>query len=73
MPFACMPGTVVTAISKKIREDFDNVPWLNLAYEGLEDVNEITRLEAFMHQAREFKKRKRQSGQRMEQIKRMQT
>ena len=72
MPFTCMPGTVVTAISKKIREDFNNVPWLNLAYEGLEDVNEITRLEAFMHQAREFQKRKRQSGQRMEKIKRIQ-
>jgi predicted CoA-substrate-specific enzyme activase len=58
MPFTCMPGTVVTAISKKLREDFDNVPWLNLAYEGLEDANEITRLEAFMHQASEYRKRK---------------
>jgi predicted CoA-substrate-specific enzyme activase len=57
MPFTCMPGTVVTAMSKKLREDFDNVPWLNLAYEGLEDSSEITRLEAFMHQAREFQKR----------------
>ncbi len=56
MPFTCMPGTVVTAISKKLRQDFGNVPWLNLAYEGLEDANEITRLEAFMHQAREYKK-----------------
>jgi len=59
MPFTCMPGTVVTAISKKLREDFGNFPWLNIAYEGLEDTNEITRLEAFMHQAREFKKRLR--------------
>ena len=57
MPFTCMPGTVVTAMSKKLREDFDNVPWLNLAYEGLEDSSEITRLEAFMHQARQFQKR----------------
>ncbi|MCK4404507.1 MAG: CoA activase [candidate division Zixibacteria bacterium] len=58
MPFTCMPGTVVTAMSKKLREDFGNVPWLNLAYEGQEDANEITRLEAFMHQARDFQKRK---------------
>ncbi|MGB8656371.1 MAG: acyl-CoA dehydratase activase [Candidatus Zixiibacteriota bacterium] len=57
MPFTCMPGTVVTAISKKLREDFGNFPWLNLAYEGQEDSNEITRLEAFMHQAKEYKKR----------------
>ena len=58
MPFTCMPGTVVTALSKKLREDFGNFPFLNLAYEGQEDSNEITRLEAFMHQARDFKKRK---------------
>lgn len=58
MPFTCMPGTVVTAISKKLREDFGNFPFLNLAYEGQEDANEITRLEAFMHQAKDFKKRK---------------
>ncbi len=58
MPFTCMPGTVVTAMSKKLREDFDNVPWLNLAYEGLEDSSEITRLEAFMHQARDYRKRR---------------
>jgi predicted CoA-substrate-specific enzyme activase len=58
MPFTCMPGTVVTAISKKLREDFGNFPWLNMAYEGLEDANEITRLEAFMHQAKEFQKRR---------------
>ena len=59
MPFTCMPGTVVTAISKKLREDFGNFPWLNMAYEGLEDANEITRLEAFMHQSREFQKKRR--------------
>ncbi|MGB2768152.1 MAG: acyl-CoA dehydratase activase [Candidatus Zixiibacteriota bacterium] len=65
MPFTCMPGTVVTALSKKLREDFGNFPFLNLAYEGQEDSNEITRLEAFMHQARDFQKRKAQVGQRM--------
>ncbi len=59
MPFTCMPGTVVTAISKKLREDCGNFPWLNMAYEGLEDANEITRLEAFMHQSQEFQKKRR--------------
>jgi predicted nucleotide-binding protein (sugar kinase/HSP70/actin superfamily) len=57
MPFTCMPGTIVTALSKRVREDFGNFPWLNIAYEGLEDANEITRLEAFMHQAKEFQKK----------------
>jgi predicted CoA-substrate-specific enzyme activase len=67
MPFTCMPGTIVTAISKKLREDFGNFPWLNLAYEGQEDSNELTRLEAFMHQAKEFQKK----GQRIQRIKRI--
>ena len=58
MPFGCMPGTIVSALSTKIREDFDNIPWLNIAYEGLEDTNELTRLEAFIHQAKEYDPKK---------------
>ncbi len=58
MPFGCMPGTIVSALSAKIREDFDNIPWLNIAYEGLEETNELTRLEAFIHQAKEYQQRK---------------
>lgn len=54
MPFTCMPGNIVSALSSKIREDFDNIPWLNIAYEGLEDSFELTRLEAFMHQTKEY-------------------
>ena len=58
MPFTCMPGTVVSAISRKIREKYNNFPWLDIAYEGLEDANELTRLEAFMYQAKERHKSK---------------
>jgi predicted nucleotide-binding protein (sugar kinase/HSP70/actin superfamily) len=54
MPFTCMPGLVVTAISKKFREDFNNIPWLNIAYDGQEENTAMTRLEAFVHQAREY-------------------
>ncbi len=57
MPFTCMPGTVVSAISKKIREEYHNFPWLDIAYEGLEDSSELTRLEAFMYQAKEMQKK----------------
>ena len=57
MPFTCMPGTIVTAISRKLREKYDNFPWLDIAYEGLEDANELTRLEAFMYQAKETQKK----------------
>ncbi|MEE9611376.1 MAG: acyl-CoA dehydratase activase, partial [Desulfatiglandales bacterium] len=54
MPFTCMPGMVVTAISKKLREDFDDIPWINMVYDGQEESNFQTRLEAFMHQVKEY-------------------
>jgi len=59
MPFTCMPGTVVAAVMKRVRRDLDNVPFLNMAYDGLEQTNTVTRLEAFMHQAAQYAKRKR--------------
>ncbi|HHL39283.1 MAG TPA: CoA activase [Deltaproteobacteria bacterium] len=54
MPFTCMPGTVVNAVLKKVRERNSNIPYLNMVYDGTEDTNAKTRLEAFVHQAREF-------------------
>ncbi|MCK4597866.1 hypothetical protein KAU04_07480 [bacterium] len=56
MPFTCMPGLVVTAISKKFREDFNNIPWLNIAYDGQEENTAMTRLQAFVHQAKEHQR-----------------
>ena len=57
MPFTCMPGTVVNAVLKRVREEHGNIPYLNMVYEGLEDTNSRTRMEAFVHQAREFMER----------------
>ncbi|MDD3777140.1 MAG: acyl-CoA dehydratase activase [Actinomycetota bacterium] len=57
MPFTCMPGTIVTATSKRIREKY-KVPWLNLAFDGLEQGTTETRLEAFMYQARLYAEQK---------------
>ncbi len=54
MPFNCMPGTVVSSISKKVSEDLNRVPWLNISYEGLRDSGEETRLEAFTEQVKAF-------------------
>jgi len=54
MPFTCMPGTVVYSILKRCREAHDNIPVLNLSFEGHEQTTTRTRLEAFMHQARNF-------------------
>lgn len=54
MPFTCMPGTIANAILKRCREDHNNIPYLNMIYEGQEETNTQTRLEAFMHQARQY-------------------
>jgi predicted CoA-substrate-specific enzyme activase len=52
-PFTCLPGTVVTAISKRIRKEHRNLPWLNLAFDGQEDTDNEARLQAFMYQVRQ--------------------
>ncbi|MFC1555577.1 acyl-CoA dehydratase activase [candidate division KSB1 bacterium] len=55
MPFTCMPGIVVSSMSKKIRENFGNVPWLNLFYDGQQDeISVRTQIETFVHQARSY-------------------
>jgi predicted CoA-substrate-specific enzyme activase len=54
MPFNCMPGTVVSSLSKKVSEDLGDIPWLNISYEGLRDSGEDTRLEAFAEQVRAY-------------------
>ena len=57
MPFTCMPGTIVSTLLKRYREENGNIPILNMAYDGQEQTNTLTRLEAFMYQAREFQHR----------------
>ena len=52
MPFNCMPGTIVSSLSRKIARDLGDIPWLNISYEGLQDTGEETRLEAFVDQVR---------------------
>jgi len=58
MPFTCMPGTIVSTLLKRYREENNNIPILNMAYDGQEQTNTLTRLEAFMYQAREYQRRK---------------
>jgi predicted CoA-substrate-specific enzyme activase len=52
MPFNCMPGTIVSSLSRKLSHDLNNIPWLNISYEGLQDTGEETRLEAFVDQVK---------------------
>jgi predicted CoA-substrate-specific enzyme activase len=57
MPFTCMPGTIVSTLLKRYQEEHNNIPILNMAYDGQEQTNTLTRLEAFMYQAKEFQNR----------------
>jgi predicted nucleotide-binding protein (sugar kinase/HSP70/actin superfamily) len=54
MPFTCMPGTIVSAILKRYREENGNLPILHMAYDGQEQSNIMTRLEAFMYQTKRY-------------------
>ncbi len=57
MPFTCMPGTIVSAILKRCKEENNNIPYLNLSYDGQAETNTMTRLEAFMYQVRRYDER----------------
>jgi len=59
MPLTCMPGTVTTAILKKIREDCQGLPAFTISYDGTPQPNLETHLEAFVHQARQFMEARR--------------
>jgi predicted nucleotide-binding protein (sugar kinase/HSP70/actin superfamily) len=56
MPFSCMPGTITSGILKRVREQHGAFPLLTIAYEGQRDTQTVTRLEAFMHQARAYQR-----------------
>ncbi|TLD42991.1 MAG: Activator of (R)-2-hydroxyglutaryl-CoA dehydratase [Candidatus Jettenia ecosi] len=51
IPFHCMPGTVVNGVLEKFQRDFNGLPCLKLSFDGQEQTNGETRLEAFIHQA----------------------
>ncbi|GMV04403.1 MAG: hypothetical protein AMXMBFR53_06840 [Gemmatimonadota bacterium] len=57
LPFSCMPGTVVSCMAPRLREEMNGVPWLDVAFDGQEETNLHTRLEAFMHQAFQYDRR----------------
>ncbi|NOX97108.1 MAG: CoA activase, partial [Nitrospirae bacterium] len=54
MPFTCLPGTITTAALKRFREDYDDIPCLVMTYDGLEQTNTTTRLEAFIYQTNQY-------------------
>jgi predicted CoA-substrate-specific enzyme activase len=50
MPFSCMPSTIVSSITPLLSKDCNNMPILNLSFDGSEDATFETRLEAFFEQ-----------------------
>jgi len=54
LPFTCMPGTLVAAVSDSFRKDHGNIPWINVAYDGQDSVSLDTRLQAFVFQVKEY-------------------
>ncbi len=57
MPFTCMPGTNTAGVMARVKEKY-SVPYLNIAYDGIDQPTTQTRLEAFMHQACQYKNSK---------------
>jgi predicted nucleotide-binding protein (sugar kinase/HSP70/actin superfamily) len=54
LPFTCMPGTLVAALSDSFRKDHNNIPFINIAYDGQDSVSLDTRLQAFVFQVKEY-------------------
>ncbi|MFH2002436.1 MAG: acyl-CoA dehydratase activase [Planctomycetota bacterium] len=58
MCFNCMVGSVSAAMTLKLRRDNNNIPIVNLVLGGTEGTAQTLRLEAFIHQVKEFAARK---------------
>ena len=56
LPFTCMPGTLIASVSDSFRKDYNNIPFINIAYDGQDTVTLETRLQAFVFQVMEFAK-----------------
>jgi predicted nucleotide-binding protein (sugar kinase/HSP70/actin superfamily) len=58
MPFSCMPGIITAGLAPRIRADLGNIPWLDVTFDARGGTNFRTRLEAFLHQATQYSRRK---------------
>ncbi|MGQ9524150.1 MAG: acyl-CoA dehydratase activase [Armatimonadota bacterium] len=53
IPFNCMPGNTVTALSQALRRRHGNIPFLNLDYDGFVDASRDAKIASFMWQVKE--------------------
>jgi hypothetical protein len=56
-----MPGTLVASVSDSLRKDHNNIPFINIAFDGQDSVSVETRLQAFVFQVKEFATSKERS------------
>ncbi len=57
-PFNCMPGMIVSALSRELRSNHNKIPFLNLDFDGFQDNARDQRLSAFVSQVKERRKAK---------------
>ncbi len=62
IPFNCMPGISVQAISRALRRRYGGIPFLTLDYDGFADSGRESRLASFLAQVKE--RRAARNGQR---------
>jgi predicted CoA-substrate-specific enzyme activase len=55
MPFGCMPGTIVNALLRGVKNNH-SIPCLSIPFDGTESLTTEIQLEAFIDQAKEFNK-----------------
>jgi hypothetical protein len=53
----CLFGTLSTAIYRGIQKEHNRIPVLNMIYDGLQQTNAKTRIEAFIHQSKLYHQR----------------
>ncbi len=60
LPFNCMPGNAVAMLSHTFRRDHDNLPFLNLDYDGFVDSTRDARIISFISQVKERRAARRE-------------
>ncbi|MBN1458403.1 MAG: hypothetical protein JXA57_02630, partial [Armatimonadetes bacterium] len=60
IPFNCMPGNAVVMLSHTFRQDHDNIPFLNLDYDGFIDSSRDAKIVSFMTQVKERRAARRE-------------
>jgi predicted nucleotide-binding protein (sugar kinase/HSP70/actin superfamily) len=63
IPFGCMPGTIVALLLHQFRQEY-GLPFLNVVVEGTKNTGQDIRFDAFIQQATEHMKARRDRSSR---------